>query len=1182
MQPYRSSRASAGTFYRCEPLEQRVLLSAAQLVRDVNFAPIDNSTASRDTAVLGSRVFFSAFGQGTGAELFVADTATGQSHLVKDFTAGSSQPHAMTAYGDGVYFWVWSNRGSSQEQRQLWRSDGTDAGTTLVKSFPANMESGADSRLVPFNGYLYFGEVDGIGGAIPPAGLWRTDGTPDGTVKVKTLAVPANDIQHLTVAGGTLYFSTVDQSSGADSSTLLWRSDGTTDGTVPVTTRQLNLQVTNVPAGYDDAPLAVTDDGVMYFVASNGTHGHELWRSDGSDTGTSMVADLQAGSADGAEGAVAVVGNEIYFAGRDATHGFELWQSDGTGTGTKMVEDLNPTTDSFPKGLTALGGKVYFTAVTSGTSRRPWVTDGTPDGTEQLADAAPPLANGLLAGFTEVGGRILFVAADSAHGREVWATDGTPAGTSVLTDLNPGPADSAADRLFASNGVGYFTATDGQTVLGFYRTDGTANSTALVSPLEVQTDAALTISKLAPSQFASIPDGAGGQIVLFAPTTAVAGKELWRSDGTAAGTALVKDTNPGTASSSPTLLTTAGGLAYFAATTPTSGSELWRSDGTDAGTVGVGDINPGPSGSNPIPIGALGNLLLFRAFDPTHGSEVWVTDGTAGGATLVKDINPGTSSSTPGNPQVPGVVVNGAELFVANRGFGSELWRSDGTAAGTFFLANGSGPITLSNGLAYFRSSNGSAEQLWKTDGTVAGTAWVADVGPVITGAVIDQLTDVNGTVFFSFQTSAEGRELWKSNGTAGGTVRVKDINPGAPSSSPANLVNLNGKLYFSATDGSSGTELWTSDGTTTGTVLVKDINPGAAGSLNGTFGAWLTNVNGTLYFSAVDPTSYSLWRSDGTAAGTQRVPDLYGGQMSTPTDLLNVGGTLFFGASSPATSIELFELTPDPAGLTATPGSLYSFAGLGNNKVLTVTSGTVTLTADLSALYPGASVSLDASNGATVVFTAEQHLENVSLSGGASIVDDSAGQPPAGGSGGSPGSVATPPPTPTPASGPLALNASAGGYVRDGAYAGTGFANDPSLVVKKGPAGYNREAYLTFDLSRVKSVRSARLRLYGAASTAGAGVPVRLFAARGALPKGKLTWKNRPGAAGAPLASVTVTGTAGRWYEWDLTAFLKGQKAAGHDLVTIALQAAAATDAAALFQQGRDGNRARPQLVIT
>ena len=83
------------------------------------------------------------------------------------------------------------------------------------------------------------------------------------------------------------------------------------------------------------------------------------------------------------------------------------------------------------------------------------------------------------------------------------------------------------------------------------------------------------------------------------------------------------------------------------------------------------------------------------------------------------------------------------------------------------------------------------------------------------------------------------------------------------------------------------------------------------------------------------------------------------------------------------------------------------------------------------------------------------------------------------------------------------------------------------------------------------------------------------------AWPTGQLTWKNRPAATGAPLASATVTGTTPRWYEWDLTAYLKAQKAAGHNLVTIALQAAVATDAAAIFQRGGAGGPTWPQLVV-
>src|SRR5262249_18064049 len=101
------------------------------------------------------------------------------------------------------------------------------------------------------------------------------------------------------------------------------------------------------------------------------------------------------------------------------------------------------------------------------------------------------------------------------------------------------------------------------------------------------------------------------------------------------------------------------------------------------------------------------------------------------------------------------------------------------------------------------------------------------------------------------------GSELWKSDGTTAGTVMVKDINPGSGGSYPSDLTNVNGTLYFSANDGTHGTELWQSNGTAAGTSIVADINPGDAGSSPGN----LTNVNGTLFFSANDGVhSDELW----------------------------------------------------------------------------------------------------------------------------------------------------------------------------------------------------------------------------------------------------------------------------------------------------------------------------------
>ena len=110
--------------------------------------------------------------------------------------------------------------------------------------------------------------------------------------------------------------------------------------------------------------------------------------------------------------------------------------------------------------------------------------------------------------------------------------------------------------------------------------------------------------------------------------------------------------------------------------------------------------------------------------------------------------------------------------------------------------------------------------------------------------------------------------ELWKSDGTAAGTVMVKDIEPGvgaASGSQPFFLTNLNGTLFFSAYDDAHGVELWKSDGTAAGTVMIKDIVPGPTWSDP----FYLAAVNGGVEFYALDGASDNLFRSDGTAAGT-------------------------------------------------------------------------------------------------------------------------------------------------------------------------------------------------------------------------------------------------------------------------------------------------------------------------
>jgi ELWxxDGT repeat protein len=142
---------------------------------------------------------------------------------------------------------------------------------------------------------------------------------------------------------------------------------------------------------------------------------------------------------------------------------------------------------------------------------------------------------------------------------------------------------------------------------------------------------------------------------------------------------LVKDINTlrEDISSSPQNLVNVNGVLFFSATDGYHDYELWKSDGTAAGTVLVKDINPGIAGSNPQNLTAVNGTAFFSASDGTNGSELWKSDGTAAGTILVKDINPGSGSSYPQNL----TNVNGTLFFTANDGtHGTELWKSDGTS----------------------------------------------------------------------------------------------------------------------------------------------------------------------------------------------------------------------------------------------------------------------------------------------------------------------------------------------------------------------------------------------------------------------------------------------------------------------------------------------------------------------
>jgi ELWxxDGT repeat protein len=288
----------------------------------------------------------------------------------------SFNPSPFTAFDGYIYF----SADDGTSGRELWRTNGTTLGTTRVADINSGPDSSDPSEFTVFDGHLYFSAHESFDDG-PDTELWRTDGTELGTTRVANIGIGTNGSypSEFTVFNGYLYFS----ADNGDDGDELWRTDGTELGTTQV-------KDINEDADYDSDPDDFTAfDGYLYFSADNGDDGDELWRTDGTEAGTTMVKEINDETDDGSDPSdFTAFDGYLYFSADDGMDGTELWRTDGTTLGTTRVTNINTSAggSSDPYGFTALNGYLYFSADDGANGYELWRTDGTELGTTRVTN----------------------------------------------------------------------------------------------------------------------------------------------------------------------------------------------------------------------------------------------------------------------------------------------------------------------------------------------------------------------------------------------------------------------------------------------------------------------------------------------------------------------------------------------------------------------------------------------------------------------------------------------------------------------------------------------------------------------------------------------------------------------------------------------------------------------------
>lgn len=429
----------------------------------------------------------------------------------------------------------------------------------------------------------------------------------------------------------------------SDRDSTFWESDGTAVGTVQFSTVKS-----------DDIGYTIFNNKV-YFAGMEGTHGTELWSTDGTGPGTMMVSDIWSGTDSSRPREFIVFNSKLYFTAYEPTYGRELYEYTGSGSPTR-ISDLNPNGgSSFDSSyFSAVNGVLYFDA-TNATGEALYGLQGST--ITKILDIPSGFK---VKAYSKIGNTVFCAICSQTAGMKIYKTTGVAAAT-LVKDFSNLFAGIIPPQMINWNNKIYFTASETLLDNELWSTDGT--TTALVKDINAGTNGSNPLIM--------------NSVVLqnklvFSASTDASGYELWTTDGTESGTTMLTDINTTAGEGSIPILFPAwnsdvsrpspggdlglegldrtlnyNGYIFFAADNGTDGVELFKTDGTAGNTVMVKNINPAGDGiGSSLSYLYTASGLVFTGDDGSNGEEPWISDGTT--TTPIVNINMvGSSGSDP-------------------------------------------------------------------------------------------------------------------------------------------------------------------------------------------------------------------------------------------------------------------------------------------------------------------------------------------------------------------------------------------------------------------------------------------------------------------------------------------------------------------------------------------------------